>query len=246
MRDSRALKHYRQAHLPFLSQYVSTIRFKLFVQTLSFEVFFTPLFCFYTVRHCLHSMAARSSPLNSSFSRTNLPLSAVRRRDSTELVEDASQSPSVYSMSTMVVGGDFWGDLNFEPAVDLSLKFPTSPTVYSDVLADDHDDFGSSGASSNGVSVDDDEPFHLATAVLFPSMGGPAKKKQIPHANYDKPLPLRNFNPNACTGNDCTMASVPEVLETTRNHPASLQRGGFTQKCENPVRVYISLYYLFP
>jgi hypothetical protein len=187
-------------------------------------------------------MAAPPSPPTPTFPQTDLPLSAVRRStsNSTERVRDVSPSVNVKSFGD--IRDDFWGDLNFASAVDLSLKFPTSASVYSDMPADTHSESDSSEASVDCLSINDDESFRLETAVLFPPMGYPAKRTQAPHGNYYKPLLLRNYNSDAPTADDSTKATIPQVPDTTRNRPASCRRV-YAQGGESSVRLCIPPYH---
>ncbi|KAH6868937.1 hypothetical protein B0T10DRAFT_467561 [Thelonectria olida] len=183
-------------------------------------------------------MAARASPRNCNFPQENIPLSAVKPMKGvmTEPEYCTFQSTSAEIPSTTLIEDDFWGYLNFVPAVDLSLGFPTSGSVYGDISADDCNVNSTPEGVKDWMSPDEETLSHLETAIPTTLKRFPAEMKETPRKNNPETLPLRDFNPSisACVGSTKkTLTEVPEAKCDCQGNWHPRHGEGFIHEIEN-------------
>ncbi|KAH7117506.1 hypothetical protein EDB81DRAFT_818672 [Dactylonectria macrodidyma] len=181
---------------------------------------------------------ALPSPRSRNLLRENVPLSAVKPMKGVmpEPEYCTFQSTDAEIPSTTLIEDDFWGYLNFVPAVDLSLEFPTSASVYSNISTDDGNVNSKPARVEDWMSSDEETLSHLETAVSTTLKRFPAEMKETLRKEISNALPLRNFHPSITASISSAQKNVTEVPEAKcycqgNWHPRHGE--GFTHKIEN-------------
>ncbi|KAH7006755.1 hypothetical protein EDB80DRAFT_717802 [Ilyonectria destructans] len=180
-------------------------------------------------------MAALPSPRSRNFPQENVPLSAVKPMTGvmTEPAYCTFQSTAAEIPSTTLIEDDFWGYLNFVPAVDLSLEFPTSASVYSNISTDDCNVNSKPARVKDWVSPDEETLSHLETAVSTTSKRIPAEMKETLRKENSNTLPLRNFHPRISASESSAQKNVPEVPDAKCSCQGNWHARHFTREIEN-------------
>lgn len=195
-------------------------------------------------------MAALPSPRSRNFPQENVPLSAVKpiKGVMTEPAYCTFQSTAAEIPSTTLIEDDFWGYLNFVLDVDLSLEFPTSPSVYRNISTDDCNVNSKPARVKDWMSPDEETLSYLETAVSTTSKRIPAEMKETLRKENSNTLPLRNFHPSISVSESSAQKNVPEVPDAKcycQGNWHTRHGEEFTCEIENSVCAYISLHYLF-